>query len=108
MHAQEGRMKVKTSDIKGIEVTSWGKEPRFYIVARMDDGEEYALNRPFVTGAQAARVVARIFERGEIDLDLWTFQGPDFDAMADRAAEEAAERRAWDRSFRQRVMPWER
>ena len=101
-------MKVQTSDIKGIEVTSWGRTPRFYIVARMDDGEEYALNTSFVDGSTAARTVGRIFAKGEINLEHWTFQGPDFDAMADRAAEEAAERRAWDRSFRQRVMPWER
>lgn len=101
-------MKIDVSSIKGIEVTSWGRTPRFYIVARMDDGEEYALNTSFEDGVSAARIVARIFERGEVDLDHWTFQGPDFDAMADRAAEEAAERRAWERSSRQRVLPWER
>ena len=102
-------MRVRTSDIKGIEVTSWGRERRFYVVARMDDGEEYALNTSFADGAAAARIVVRIFERGEVDLDHWTFQtaGPDLDAAADRAAEEAAERRAWNRGL-QRVMPWER
>lgn len=85
---------VKTERFKRASIENWGGS--FYIcVFFKEDSEDecYALNTAFESALHAAKVLTRIYAKGEVNLDHWVYQSaePDWAEMAQRHAENLAE-----------------